>query len=248
MKLLRSSNPALNRDIFARTSVSQTQEGAMTIKGTVNKSIIMLLIVLGTASITWKQAAAGANVNVLMFVGAIGGLIVALVGIFKKEWTPVAAPIYAALEGLFLGGISAMYSHYFNGIVMQAVGLTFGTLFALLFAYKAGIIRATAKFKKGVIAATGGVFLLYMMTWLLGMFGIQMGFLHSGGIVSILISLVIVVIAALNLVLDFDTIEEGAKSNAPKYMEWYGAFSLMITLIWLYLEILRLLALLTGRD
>ena len=166
---------------------------------------------------------------------------------FKKTWSPVTAPIYALLEGLFLGALSSMMEQRFPGIVIQAVGLTFGTLFALLFAYKSGLIRATENFKLGIVAATGGIMLVYMATIVLGFFGIGIPYIHGSGTVGILFSLFVVVIAALNLVLDFDFIETGAKMGAPKYMEWYGAFGLVVTLIWLYLEMLRLLAKLASR-
>ena len=175
--------------------------------------------------------------------GAIGGLVFCLITVFKKEWSRVTACIYAACEGLFLGGISAVLEAQFGGIVIQAVALTLGVLLCLLVAYKTRIIKATENFKLGVMAATGAIFLLYMVTWILSMFGVQaMGFIHSSGPLGIGISVVIVIIAALNLVLDFDFIENGAARGAPKYMEWYAAFGLLVTLVWLYLEILRLLA------
>jgi uncharacterized YccA/Bax inhibitor family protein len=157
------------------------------------------------------------------------------------------APIYALLEGLFLGGISAIFEAQYPGIVIQAVSLTFGTLFCLLLAYRSGIIKVTENFKLGVAAATGGIALIYLATLVLGLFGVRMPFIHESGLIGIGFSLFVVVIAALNLVLDFDFIESGAKSGAPKYMEWYAAFGLMVTLIWLYIEILRLLAKLRSR-
>jgi uncharacterized YccA/Bax inhibitor family protein len=179
--------------------------------------------------------------------GAIGGFIVAMVTIFKKTWAPVTVPIYALLEGLFLGAISAMFEQMYPGIVIQAVGLTFGTLFALLFAYKSGLIKATENFKLGVVAATGAVALIYMASIVLSFFGTSIPYIHESGTIGILFSLAVVVIAALNLVLDFDFIETGAERGAPKYMEWYGAFGLLVTLIWLYLEMLRLLSKLNSR-
>ncbi len=179
--------------------------------------------------------------------GAIGGLIVALVTVFKKTWAGITSPVYALLEGLFLGGISAIFEAQYPGIVIQAVALTFGTLFSLLLAYKSRLIKVTENFKLGVAAATGSIFLIYLANMLLGFFGIHMPFIHESGIIGIGFSLVVVVIAALNLVLDFDFIENGAASGAPKYMEWYAAFGLMVTLIWLYLEMLRLLAKLRSR-
>ena len=178
-----------------------------------------------------------------MIGGVFGGFVVALITIFKKTWSPFTAPIYALLEGLALGGISAILESRYPGIAVQAVGLTFGTLFVMLLAYKTGVIRATERFKVGVIAATGGIMVFYLIGMVLRMFfHFQIPVVYSGGIWGILFSLFVVVIAALNLVLDFDMIETGVNGGAPKYMEWYGAFGLMVTLIWLYLEILRLLA------
>ena len=174
--------------------------------------------------------------------GAIGGLVLALITVFKKEWSPVTAPMYALVEGLFLGAISAVFNAKFPGIVFQAVLLTFGTLFALLFAYRSGLIKATENFKLGVIAATGGIALLYLASFVLGFFNINVPVIHDSGWLGIAFSLFVVVVAALNLVLDFDFIETGVAQRAPKYMEWYGAFGLMVTLVWLYVEFLRLLS------
>ena len=187
-------------------------------------------------------------VNGFMIGGGIGGLIFALITIFRKTLAPFTAPVYAVLQGLLLGGISAMLNSQFPGIVIQAVTLTFGTLFALLFAYRSGLIKVTENFRLGVVAATGGIFIAYLLSFILGLFGVNIGFMHSNGPVGIIVSLVIIVVAALNLVLDFDFIEHGAASGAPKYMEWYAAFGLMVTLIWLYLEFLRLLSKLSSRN
>jgi uncharacterized YccA/Bax inhibitor family protein len=183
----------------------------------------------------------------LVMAGAIGGFIVAIVTAFKKQWSPITGPIYALCEGLFIGAISAVYEAQFQGIVLQAGMLTFGTLFALLAAYRSGWIRATENFKLGVVAATGGICLMYLVGWILSMFHVNMSFLYGNSLLSIGISAFVVVIAALNLVLDFDFIEQGAQLGAPKYLEWYGAFGLLVTLIWLYIEILRLLAKLSSR-
>jgi uncharacterized YccA/Bax inhibitor family protein len=175
--------------------------------------------------------------------GLIGGFVIALVTIFKKEWSPITAPVYALLEGLVLGGISAIFERSYPGVAIQAVGLTFGTLFVLLLAYKSGIVRATQGFKIGVIAATGGIAVFYLVEMVLNFFfHFQVPAINGSGPWGIVFSLFVVIIAALNLVLDFDLIESGVRMGAPKYMEWYGAFGLMVTLIWLYLEILRLLA------
>ena len=177
-----------------------------------------------------------------MIGGALGGFVVALVTVFKKTWAPLSAPVYALLEGLFLGGISAVFERSYPGIAVQAISLTFAVMFVMLLAYKFGVIRATRGFKLGVIAATGGIALVYVVNMVMSLFfHTNMAFLYSSTPLGIGISLVIVVIAALNLIIDFDMIETAARMGAPKYMEWYGAFGLMVTLVWLYLEILRLL-------
>ena len=252
MALTKSSNPVLSEKIF-HTSRSQVYGETMTVSGTVNKIAMLLFFVVAGASFTWGMVSVTENgvsssVYPWMIGGAIGGFILALVTAFKPKTAPYTAPFYALLEGLFLGGISALMNVKFDGTVMQAVGLTFGTLFAMLFAYKTGMIKVTQKFRAGIVAATGGVMLFYLVTWIMNLFGIGNGFYYGSSLISIGISLVVVVIAALNLVLDFDFIEKGAESGAPKYMEWYGAFGLMVTLIWLYIELLRLLAKIASRD
>lgn len=246
---MRTANPALNANTFGRAA-SAAYGDRMTIGGTVNKTGVLLVILLIPATWIWGQVygawqspAAGG----LMMGGAIGGLIFALVTIFKKEWSPVTAPLYAACEGLVLGGISALMELRFPGIVVQAVALTAGTLLCLLLAYRSGLIRATENFKLGIVAATGAVAMIYLATIVLGFFGVRIPFIHENGLIGIGFSLVVVAIAALNLVLDFDFIEQGAEHGAPKYMEWYAAFGLMVTLVWLYLEILRLLSKLQSR-
>ncbi|WP_284638680.1 Bax inhibitor-1/YccA family protein [Paenibacillus silviterrae] len=243
----RSGNPALNEDTFERqrgSSIGRT----MTIDGTVNKAFISLAILLGAAFYTWNMYFNGHNVAPYLAAGVIGGFILSLVIIFKPTTSPYLVPVYAALEGLFIGGLSARYEAAFSGITVQAVLLTFGVFIALLLAYKTRLIKATENFKLGVVAATGGIALVYLINIVLSFFGMQVPYLHDTGAIGIGISLVIVVIAALNLVLDFDFIENGAKRNAPKYMEWYGAFGLLVTLVWLYIEILRLLSKLRSRD
>ncbi|MBM4295247.1 MAG: Bax inhibitor-1/YccA family protein [Deltaproteobacteria bacterium] len=245
-----TANPALRADTFTGYG-RVAPAGAMTIQGTVNKALILILCVLLTAGWVWNlffQTRNPAAVTPWLLVGVIGGLVVALVTIFKKEWAGVTAPLYALLEGLALGGISAIFEAQFPGIVIQAVALTFGTCLALLLAYKSRLIRATENFRLGVVAATGGIALFYLITLILSFFGVRVSIFYATGWVGIAFSLFVVVIAALNLVLDFDFIEQGAAHGAPKYMEWYGAFGLMVTLIWLYLEILRLLAKLRSRD
>jgi uncharacterized YccA/Bax inhibitor family protein len=243
--LIRTSNPALN----AKTFQGNVAAGdVMTLQGTVNKTGFLLLCVVATASVTWHLAATGnPAVVALLALGAIGGFITAMVTIFKKTWSPVTAPLYALLEGLVLGAISALLEKAYPGIAIQAVGLTFGVLFCLLFAYSSRMIRVTAKFRLGVVAATGAIAVTYLVDMVLHFFGIQIPFIHQSGFWGIAFSVVVVIIASLNLVLDFDFIESGTQSGAPKYMEWYGAFGLMVTLIWLYLEILRLLSKLRDR-
>jgi uncharacterized YccA/Bax inhibitor family protein len=237
----RTSNPALNEKAFqGQVALGQ----AMTLQGTVNKTGLLLLCVVATSAWTWGLAHSPAPEDAMpwMIGGIIGGLVTALVTIFKKNWAPLTAPLYALLEGLVLGGISAFFEKSYPGIAIEAVGLTIGTLLVMLMAYKTGVIRATERFKVGVIAATGGIAVFYLVAMVLGLFHVNVGILYSSSPWGIAFSLFVVVIAALNLVLDFDMIETGVGMGAPKYMEWYGAFGLMVTLIWLYLEILRLLA------
>ena len=247
---MRTANPALNDNTFTR-HIDLTGEDRMTLMGTVHKTGALLLLLLISASMTWSmvcsagvdwQLVVSGPVGLLTIGGAIGVLIFAMVTIFKPRWAPVTAPIYAVLEGLFIGGISAFMERIYPGIVPQAAGLTFGILFALLAAYRSGLIRATENFKLGVVAATGGIFVIYIASFILGFFGISIPFLHDSGPIGIGISVFICIVAALNLVLDFDFIENGAEHGAPKYMEWVGAFGLMVTLVWLYIEILHLLA------
>jgi uncharacterized YccA/Bax inhibitor family protein len=255
---MRSANPALSDQTFEGVSVARgAGVPAMTINGTVNKTGFCLLLLLATATWTWGLGAAGtgpmatpANPAAAMpwvMVGVIGGFIVAMATTFKKEWAPVGAPAYAALEGLALGGISAVFEARYPGLVSQAVFLTFGTLGALLLAYRSGVIKVTDNLRLGIAAATGGIFLVYLVSFVMSFFGARIPMIHESGMVGIGFSLVVVGIAAMNLVLDFDFIERGSEAGAPKYMEWYGAFGLLVTLVWLYIEMLKLLAKLQER-
>lgn len=238
-----SGNPTLSEKTFQNTGQAlSTDEGTMTVAGTANKTGILFLILLLGASVSWYQPS-----PILMWGGAIGGFILAMVTIFKKEWAPITAPIYAGLEGLFLGGISLMYANLYDGIVYNAIMLTLGVFAAMLIAYRSGWIEVTKRFRMGVVAATGGIALVYLASIVLSFFGIELSLIHGSGLMGIGFSLIIVGVAALNLVLDFDMIEKGAQANAPKYFEWYTSFGLMITLVWLYIEILRLLAKLQRR-
>ena len=252
---MRSGNPVLSDSTFldlGSGAVLSRPAAAMTLNGTLARTGILLFLTVLTAAFAWTQSvtAAGptAAAPIYLWGGAIGGLVLALVTIFKKQWAPLTAPAYAIVEGFFLGAISGIYAHLYQGIVIQAVLLTFGTLFALLFAYRSGMIKVTDKFRAGVVAATGGIFLIYLATIGLGFFGIHIPYIHESGLIGIGFSLVVVVIAALNLVLDFDLIETGINQGAPKYMEWFAGFALLVTLVWLYIEFLRLLSKLQSRN
>ena len=244
---MRTSNPALNAKTFERFGPGAVTGEAMTIEGAVNRTAFLLLLLVATATWTWSQTAAGVPVGGYLVAGFLGGFVAALVTIFKPTWAPVTAPIYALLEGLALGAISAYFQARYPGIVIQAVALTFGVLFALLLAYRSGLIPVTENFRLGIVAATGGIALFYLVAIGLSFFNIRIPFLHESSWLGIGFSLFVVVIAALNLVLDFDFIEKGAEHGAPKVMEWYAAFGLIVTLVWLYLEILRLLSKLRNR-
>lgn len=250
MALFKSSNPALSEKIFDR-AIATPHADAMTVRGTLNKFGILLVLALATAGLAWKMAASGVNVVPYMWASAIGGFGLALLTIFKPQWGAWTAPVYALLEGFFLGTISSYYNFAFAkiapNIVIQAVGLTFGVVIAMYGLYHFRIIKATERFKSVIITATVGIAVFYLISMVLGFFGINIPFIHEGSTMGIIFSLVVVGIAALNLILDFDMIEQGSRQGAPKFMEWYGAFGLMVTIIWLYLEILRLLAKLADR-
>ena len=244
MRLDRSSNPVFNSSLFKDATAVGTGEGVMTIGGTVNKAILLFLITLFTSVYSWKMAMVG-RAGALLWIGVIGGLIAGFLTVIKIDWAPITAPIYAAFEGLFLGAISAMFNAVYQGIVFKAVLLTFGVMFIVLLLYRLGILRATPGFVKWLVIATGGIAGYYIIAIILSFFHIDITTGALGG-VGIGIQLFIVAIAALNFVLDFNTIEQGALQGAPKKLEWYAAFGLMVTLIWLYIEILRLLAILSS--
>ena len=242
----RSGNPALNSKAFTSVPNRRGAElnDVMTIKGTVDKTAMGLFLLIFSGYYSFNP-----EMTYLIPVGVFGGLIVAIITIFKKEWSPYTVPLFAILEGLALGSISYMFNESYEGIVVQAIGLTLGILISLLLAYRSGIIKATENFNLGVFAATGGIFLLYFVSFIMSFFGSGISVLDpsNSSLMSIGISLFIVVIASLNLVIDFGFIEEGAEKGVPKYMEWYGAFGLLVTLVWLYLEILKLLSKLRSR-
>jgi len=248
---MQSSNPTLNERTFGAARVG-VGEQAMTIQGTVNKTFILLAILVAAASWTWSKTSDPSStgfIGITFFASMIAGLILAIATSFKPKWSPITAPLYAACEGLLLGILSAYFEIRYPGIVMQAVGLTFAVTFAMLMGYKAGWLQATPGLRKGLMIAMGGIFLFYMVVMIAGLFGIHApGFINGGGPLGIAFSLFVVGIAAMSLVLDFDIIETGAREGLEKYMEWYGAFALMVTLIWLYMEILRLLSKLNRRN
>ena len=240
----RSGNPGLNDKTFASLPRLGIGVEGMTLKGTIDKSFLLLIVLMAAALWPWSQMAGGdvQAVSTTLAIGAVGGLVLGIIVSFKATLAPYLAIPYAALEGLFVGGLSAELEQRYPGIAIQAVALTFGVLAVLLIAYRMRLIRVTARFQAMVIGATGGIFLLYMATMVLGFFHVSVPVLSAATPLGIGISLVIVGVAALNLVLDFDLIERGVAGGAPKYMEWYSAFGLLVTLVWLYMEILRLLA------
>ena len=240
---LRSGNPALHAESF-RKHLTSVKEETMSINGTVHKTGLSLFLLMLSATYTW----ANPNLTSIVLIPAlIFGLVLAFITIFKPVYGYITVPLYSIAQGLMLGGISWVFEAKYPGIVVQAVFLTFGTLASLLLAYLSGLIKATENFKLGVIAATGGIAVVYLMNMLMSFFGSGISIIHNNSLMGIAFSGFVVIIAALHLVLDFDFIEEGSEIGAPKYMEWYGAFGLMVTLIWLYLEILRLLAKMSNR-
>lgn len=251
MALFKSGNPTLTQKIFEKNLQAES-EGVMTIKGTLYKFGFLFLMVMAGAAFAWNAFQQGKNVMPWMIGAAIGGFIVALIIVFKPKWAPFLAPAYGLLEGVFVGAISAFFNYAFAesapGIIMQAVGLTFGVVIAMFLLYNFRVIKATERFKSIVFTATAGIAIFYALAWILSFFGITMPLIHDSSLMGIGFSVFVVAIAALNLILDFDMIEQGSAMGAPKYMEWYGAFGLLVTIVWLYLEILRLLSKLTSRN
>ena len=243
-----SSNPYLKEEVFTRGHSNNgydvtVDENTMTVNGAVNKTFLLGAIMLATAAVSFTYPS-----PILTWGGAIGGLIVVIIASRRMEQSPTWAPLYAALEGLFVGGISAMYASMLDGIILKAVTLTFAVFFGMLAIYKSGLIKVTKSFRSGIMMATFGIFIMYMVSFVLGLFGIHMPFLHEASPLTLLISLGILAIAALNLLLDFDLFEKGEEQQAPIYMEWFAGMGLLITLVWIYVEILRILAIFSGRD
>lgn len=255
MSIFKSSNPTLTEKMWNRAdgNIQAIGTETMTVRGAINKFGLLLLLVVGAAAYTWNLHAqlADSTMNTLMMAGIFGGLIVAIAISFKPTWAPFLAPLYAILEGFFLGGISvifnAMFAEKYPGLIMQAVGLTFAVSIGMFLLYNFRIIKVTDKLRSVIISATVGILLFYIITMVLGFFHVNVGFAYDSSLLGIGISLFIVAIAALNLLLDFDMIERGAAGGAPKFMEWYGAFGLLVTIVWLYIEILKLLSRFAGR-
>lgn len=255
MSAFKTSNPTLTEKIFDKSLHENAKAfGVMSIRGTLNKFGFLLLMVMAAAMYVWNLHEEGntATANTYMIGGAIGGFVLALVMMFKPNWAGYIAPAYGILEGLFIGGISAFFNEMFAksypNLILHAVGLTMGVALAMFLLYSFRIINVTNRLRSIVMSATMGIGLFYLIVWVLSLFGVDMGFAFDSSPLSIGISLFIVGIASFNLLLDFDSIEKAAEMGAPKYMEWYGAFGLLVTLVWLYLEILKLLSKLNSRD
>ncbi len=255
MAIFKSGNPTLTEKMFDKSlELDASLQGSMTVRGAINKFGFMMVMLIAGAAYNWHlyEELRQDTMQTLMYVGIFGGLVTAIAISFKPNWAPFLAPLYALLEGLFIGGISvimnAAFAKSYPGLVMQAVGLTFGVAISMFVLYNFRIIKATERFKSVIFTATLGIGIFYLLTMVLGFFGINISFMHDSSLLSIGISLFVVGIAALNLILDFDMIEQGAERGAPKFMEWYGAFGLMVTIVWLYIEMLRLLSKLAGRD
>lgn len=241
---MSTANPALSDGVFLGFPIARAASGTMSVAGTVLKTGILVAIMSVTAAYTWLQFKSGQTglLYGLLIAGSIGGLIASIATIWFPKISPVSAPIYAAFEGLVLGAISSIFEVKYPGIAFQALALSVGTLTAMLGLYGTGILRATEKFRAGLFAATAGIALVYLVGFVASFFGAGIPYIHESGLIGIGFSIVVVVIAALNLIIDFDQIHRGVQFQAPKYMEWYAGFSLLITLVWMYLEILRLLA------
>lgn len=255
MELFKSGNPTLTQKIFDKSYTQEAElNGVMSVRGTINKFGFLMLMVIGGAAYTWhlNEELRQSEMFTYTIVGGIGGFICALVIMFKVNWAQYIAPLYGLLEGLFIGGISAIFNEAFAknypGLVLQAVGLTFGVAISMYFLYNFRIIKATEKFKSVIISATVGIAIFYGLTMLLRLFNITIPFMYDSSLLGIGLSLFVVAIAALNLILDFDMIEKGAEQGAPKHMEWYGAFGLLVTIVWLYIEILKLLSRFAKRN
>ena len=255
MAFFKSGNPTLTQKIFnAEATRNADLQGVMSVRGTINKFGFLMLMVMGGAAYNWRlfETQNQSSMMMWMMVGLFGGIIAVIAMSFKPNWSPYIAPLYGLLEGLFLGGFSAIINNAFKlkypGLIMQAVGLTFGVAIAMFLLYNFRIIKVTEKFRSIVFSATLGIGIFYLISMVMRMFGVDMPFMYDSSLLGIGISLFVVGIAAMNLIMDFDMIEQGAEAGAPKFMEWYGAFGLLVTIVWLYIEMVRLLTRFTGRD
>lgn len=245
----KTGNPALKKDTFSGLRATET-EGVMTLGGVANKSMLMLILAFAAGFTGWRWASGITSIspNVVIAILGVVTLVIAGVTVFKKRWSPYTAPLYAVLEGFLLGVISLFYNAQYDGIVLQALLLTSGIFVALLLVYRLKLIEVTQNLRLGIAAATGGIFLFYIANFILGFFGVDLPLINSNSTFGILFTIGVIILAALNLVLDFDFIERGVEQKSPKYMEWYASFGLFVTLVWLYIEVLRLLAKLQSRD
>lgn len=258
MNLTRTSNPVFGKKTFERAYTESYGQETMTLNGTINKTILVLLFVLTAAFYTWRQffevydpanpaLATGAIIKYLA-IGGIGGFIIAMVATFTPKWSGFMTPIYAIFEGMFLGGLSAIFEAQYPGLVIRAVALTFAVFFSMLVIYRQQIIKVTGRFRRGMLSALFGLMMVYLVSWIAGMFGANVSYLYGGGTFGIIFSLIVTGISAFSLLLDFDFIEKNAAYRAPKYMEWYSVFGLLVSLVWLYINILRLLSILSRRN
>jgi uncharacterized YccA/Bax inhibitor family protein len=256
--MFRSTNPALNTNIFQKSRSYGVSE-SMTLQGVVNKAFVLLTILVITALFVWNKVMApvggyygaeGApvvNITPYILVGLVGGIITYIILMFNMSLVKFLAPVYVAFQGLFLGAVSAFFEKSYPGIASQAIVFTTATLLGVLMIYKSGLIKVTDKLRTGVFAAGGAIMMIYVCSWIMSMFGGTMPIIHSSSMIGIGFSVFVVVLAAFFLLLDFDNIHQGISMGASKEMEWYSAFGLMVTLIWLYLEILKLLVKLQNR-
>lgn len=256
MNITQTSNPAFGRKIFSSVSGVYSESESMTVRGTINKSLVMFFLVVASAFFVWQKFFAGFNstdpslavssVRGYMLIGGFGGFIVAMIASFAPRKSAFFVPIYAILEGMFLGGLSATFEAMYPGLVIRAILLTFSVFFSMMIIYRQQIIKVTSKFRRGLTAAIGGIALVYLISWISSLFGYNFGFIYGNGTTALIFSIIVVGIAAFSLLLDFDFIEKNATMGVPKYMEWYSAFGLMVSLVWLYVNMLRLLAIFSS--
>lgn len=257
MNLTRTSNPIFGKSTFANT-VTSAAEDRMTLNGTINKTALVILFVIASAFYTWQKffeafdpafpAAAISSIKLYLILGGIGGFITAIIATFAPRQSGYLTPVYAIFEGMFLGGLSAMFEANYPGMVIRAVALTFAVFLGMLLIYRQRIIKVTGKFRKGMFAALFGIMVVYLGSWIASLFGVNMTFLSGNGTFALVFSLIVTGISAFSLLLDFDAIEQGVAYGAPKYMEWYSVFGLLVSLVWLYVNILRLLSIFASRD